>query len=96
MDSRTFQEAIRSATVTYPIPFIFSILLLVTVLSAGGVLLSTGWRSVFLAVPSGFCALAAVVLADCAFALSRSCCGQSSAGKMRKFSHYYRKSRSIG
>ena len=69
MDARTFQEAIRSATVTYPIPFIFSILLLVTVLPASGVLLSTGWRSVFLAALSGFCAVAAVVLAGCAFAL---------------------------
>ena len=28
MDARLFQEAIRSATVTYPIPFIFGVLLL--------------------------------------------------------------------
>jgi hypothetical protein len=68
MDARTFQEAIRSATVTYPIPFIFAILLLVTVLSGGGMLLSTGWRSVFFATVGGFCALAAVALVASAFA----------------------------
>jgi hypothetical protein len=68
MDARTFQEAIRSATVTYPIPFIFAILLLVTILCAGGVLLSTGWRSVFLATVGAFCAVAAVALVACAFA----------------------------
>ena len=68
MDARTFQEAIRSATVTYPIPFIFAILLLVTILCAGGILLSASWRSVFLATVGGFCAVAAVALVACAFA----------------------------
>ncbi len=36
MDARVFQEAIRSATVTYPIPFIFGILLLFALLCLGG------------------------------------------------------------
>jgi hypothetical protein len=49
MEPRTFQEAIRSATVTYPIPLVFAVLLLFALLCAGGILLSTGWRSVFLA-----------------------------------------------
>jgi len=68
MDARTFQEAIRSATVTYPIPFVFGVLLLFAILCASGILLSAGWRSVFLAILGGFCAVAAVALVACAFA----------------------------
>ena len=68
MDARTFQEAIRSATVTYPIPFVFGVLLLFSILCAGGVLFSNGWRSVFLAVLGGSCAVAAIALVACSFA----------------------------
>jgi hypothetical protein len=68
MDARTFQEAIRSATVTYPIPFVFAVLLLFALLCLGGSLFSGDWHSVFLAILGGFCALAAITLVACAFA----------------------------
>jgi hypothetical protein len=50
MDARLFQEAIRSATVTYPIPFIFGVLLLFSVLSLGGALVASDWPRILLAV----------------------------------------------
>jgi hypothetical protein len=68
MDARTFQEAIRSATVTYPIPFVFAVLLLFAILCLGGSLVSSGWHSVFLTILGGFCAVAAIALVTCAFA----------------------------
>jgi len=68
MDARVFQEAIRSATVSYPIPFVFGILLLFAVLCLGGSLLSSGWQCVFISALGGFCAVAAVALVACAFA----------------------------
>ena len=49
MDARIFQEAIRSATVTYPIPFIFGILLLFALLCLGGSALVSDWLRVLLA-----------------------------------------------
>lgn len=67
MDARTFQEAIRSATVTYPIPFVFAVLLLFAILCLGGSLVSSGWHSVFLSALGGFCAMAAIGLVACAF-----------------------------
>nr|WP_294550907.1 hypothetical protein [uncultured Rhodopila sp.] len=50
MDARIFQEAIRSATATYPIPFIFATLLLFAVLCLGGSLLAQGGLLILLAV----------------------------------------------
>jgi hypothetical protein len=50
MDARILQEAIRSATVTYPIPFIFGILLLFAVLCLGGSLIASNGLLVLLAV----------------------------------------------
>ena len=50
MDARIFQEAIRSATVTYPIPFIFGILLLFSILPLGGSLLAHDGLMVMLAI----------------------------------------------
>jgi hypothetical protein len=43
MDARILQEAIRSATVTYPIPFVFGVLLLFAVLSLGGTMAASEW-----------------------------------------------------
>ncbi len=65
MDARTFHEAIRSATVTYPIPFVFAVLLLFGILCLGASLLSSGAQCVFFSVLGAFCA---VVLVACAFA----------------------------
>lgn len=42
METRGFQEAIRTATVTYPIPFAFAVLLLFALLCFGGSLLAEG------------------------------------------------------
>jgi hypothetical protein len=50
MDARIFQEAIRSATVTYPIPFIFGVLLLFAVLCLGGSALVSDWLRILLAL----------------------------------------------
>jgi hypothetical protein len=50
MDARIFQEAIRSATVTYPIPFIFGILLLFSILCLSGSLIAHDSLEVLLAV----------------------------------------------
>ena len=50
MDARLFQEAIRSATVTYPIPFIFGVLLLFAVLCLGGSALVADWLRILLAI----------------------------------------------
>ena len=49
-------------------PFIFGVLLLFAVLCSGGMLLSMGWRSAFLAVLGGFSATTAIALVACAFA----------------------------
>lgn len=42
MDPRLFQQAIRSATVTYSIPFMFAVSLLFAVLCLGGALAAEG------------------------------------------------------
>ena len=69
MDARIFQEAIRSASVSDPIPFVFAVLLLFAMSCLGGCLLSDDWRSVFFAILGGFCTVAAIALVVCAFAL---------------------------
>ena len=69
MDARVFQEAVRSATVTYPIPFVFAVLLLFAVLCLGGCLISSGWQSILLAVLGGVSAIGAIGLVAWAFAL---------------------------
>jgi hypothetical protein len=53
MDARVFQEAIRSATVTYPIPFIFGLLLLFALLCLGGSAMVKDWLHVLLGVLGG-------------------------------------------
>lgn len=67
MDARILQEAIRSATVTYPIPFVFSALLLFAALCLGGSMVTFGWLQVLLAVLGAAGFASAVVLV--AFAL---------------------------
>jgi hypothetical protein len=62
MDARLFQEAIRSATVTYPIPFVFGILLLFAVLCFGGSLIAHDWLMVLLAVIGSLSAVSAIAL----------------------------------
>jgi hypothetical protein len=62
MDARFLQEAIRSATVTYPIPFVFGILLLFAVLCFGGCLIAHDWLKVLLAAIGSLSAVSAIVL----------------------------------
>ena len=50
MDARLFQHAIRSATVTYPIPFVFSMLVLFAVACFSGTLLAADWLRILFAV----------------------------------------------
>jgi hypothetical protein len=62
MDSRLFQEAIRSATVTYPIPFLFGILLLFAVLTLGGSIVVSDWLRILFAMVGTASFLSAIVL----------------------------------
>jgi Na+(H+)/acetate symporter ActP len=62
MDARILHEAIRSATVTYPIPFVFSVLLLFAVLCLGGSMVATEWLRVLLAVLGTGSAVSAIAL----------------------------------
>jgi hypothetical protein len=50
MDASIFQELIRSATVTYPISFIFDVLLLFAILCLGGRILVSDWLRILFAV----------------------------------------------
>ena len=66
MNTRLFQQAIRSATVTYPVPFIFGILLLFAVICFGGSILTSDWLRILLGIMgagSGVSAIAIVVYA---------------------------------
>jgi hypothetical protein len=50
MDARILQEAIRSTTATYPIPFVFGLLLLFAVLCLGSsIMVVTEWLRILLA-----------------------------------------------
>jgi hypothetical protein len=62
MDARLFQEAIRSATVTYPVPFILGTLLLFALLCLGGSALvdRTDWLHGLLAVIGAFSGISAI------------------------------------
>ncbi len=62
MDARLFQEAIRTATVTYPIPFVFSILLLFAVMCFGGSLLAQPGLMILLASVGSISTASAIVL----------------------------------
>lgn len=62
MDARILQEAIRSATVTYPVPFIFGVLLLFAALCLGGSLAATDWLRVLFAILGAGCTVSAVAL----------------------------------
>jgi hypothetical protein len=62
MDARILQEAIRSATVTYPIPFVFGVLLLFAVLCLGGSLLTNDWLQILFAALGAASAVSAVSL----------------------------------
>ena len=62
MDARLFQEAIRTATVTYPIPFVFSILLLFAVLCFGGSLLAQPGLMILLASIGSLSTVSAIAL----------------------------------
>jgi hypothetical protein len=62
MDSRVFQEAIRSATVTYPVPFIFSVLLLFAVICFGGCAFTIDWLHVLLGIIGAGSAVSAVAI----------------------------------
>jgi hypothetical protein len=62
LDARLFQQAIRTATVTYPIPFVFSILLLFAVLCFGGSLTAHGGLLVLLATVGPVSAVSAIAL----------------------------------
>ncbi|MGD0430619.1 MAG: hypothetical protein ABSA58_05955 [Acetobacteraceae bacterium] len=63
MDARILHEAIRSATVTYPIPFVFGVLLLFAVLCLGGSMAASEWLRVLLAAlgTGGFVSAVALV-----------------------------------
>lgn len=60
IDPRSFREAIRTATVTYPVPFVFSTLLLFSLLCFGGSLSVTGLLRWLLAGTAIFGAISAV------------------------------------
>jgi hypothetical protein len=62
MQTRGFQEAIRTATVTYPIPFAFAVLLLFALLGFGGSLVAAGVLRWLLAGTATFSALSAILL----------------------------------
>jgi glucan phosphoethanolaminetransferase (alkaline phosphatase superfamily) len=62
VDARILQQAIRSATVTYPIPFVFGILLLFAILCFSGSLLGSDWLRILLAVCGAFSMVSAIVL----------------------------------
>jgi hypothetical protein len=62
MDTRIFHEAIRSATVTYPIPFVFGVLLLFALFCLSGSLVITEWLRVLLAALGAGSAVSAVAL----------------------------------
>ena len=62
MDTRILHEAIRSATVTYPIPFVFGVLLLFSVLCLGGSMVVSDWLRVLLAAVGTGSAVSAVSL----------------------------------
>jgi Na+(H+)/acetate symporter ActP len=68
MDARILQEAIRSATVTYPIPFVFGVLLLFAVLCLGGSLITTDWLRILFAALGVVSALSAIAFV--AFAIT--------------------------
>jgi hypothetical protein len=62
MDARILHEAIRSATVTYPIPFVFGVMLLFATLCLGGsIVVADGLRILF-AVLGATSAVSAVAL----------------------------------
>jgi hypothetical protein len=61
-DARLFQQAIRTATVTYPIPFVFSILLLFALLCFGGSLIAHDGLLVLLATVGAVSAISAIAL----------------------------------
>jgi hypothetical protein len=65
MDARLFQEAIRSATVTYPIPFMFGVLLLFALLCLGGSAFvdKADWLHDLLAIVGAISGLSAIGIA---------------------------------
>jgi hypothetical protein len=63
METRGFQEAIRTATVTYPISFAFAVLLLFALVCFGGSLLADGTLRWVLAGTGLFTTIDAVVFA---------------------------------
>ncbi len=62
MDARLFQQAIRTATVTYPIPFVFGILLLFAILCFGGSLLAHDGLITLFATIGTLSAISAIAL----------------------------------
>jgi hypothetical protein len=78
MDARIFHEAIRSATVTYPIPFVFGVLLLFAVLCLGGSMAVTEWLRVLLAALGTGSAVSAVALVGTQSHRGRRPCGRNS------------------
>lgn len=62
MDTRVFQEAIRSATVTYPILFVFGVLLLFALLRLGGSMIAADWLRVLFAVLGSAATVSAIAL----------------------------------